>query len=76
MTVAIGENYFVKCSVQHARGIVERRRHCMLHDAVICSFIVIEDKIHVIDEDFNTVKSKLGMMSEVLEPGTHETEVR
>jgi hypothetical protein len=42
---------------------------------VVNDFLVIEKKINALDEEFDFLRSKLGLMNEVLEGGTRETEV-
>eukprot|EP01130_Rhizamoeba_saxonica_P007371 TRINITY_DN297_c0_g2_i1.p1 TRINITY_DN297_c0_g2~~TRINITY_DN297_c0_g2_i1.p1 ORF type:complete len:393 (-),score=102.73 TRINITY_DN297_c0_g2_i1:27-1205(-) len=55
VTVALGENYFTKCSTNHALGIAERRKK------------VIADEVDSIKADFKLVKEQLGMAAEVLD---------
>jgi len=58
--VAIGDNYFIKCSVSHALGIVERRKE------------IITKQINDLDKEFEHLKSQLGLSLEVLDIGNRE----
>jgi len=55
VTVAIGDNYFVKCSVKHAKGIIARRVE------------LVDNNIKQFKAEFDFLLSQLGMTAEVLD---------
>lgn len=55
ITVALGENYFTKCSAKHARSIVSRRLE------------IVDKKIKSLDDEFEFIKTQLGFSSEILD---------
>jgi len=61
VTIAIGDNYFIKCSVQHARSVITRRLE------------LIETNIKQFKEEFDFIKKQLGMAAEILEVNEKET---
>jgi len=55
VTVAIGDDYFIKCSIKHAKQIVARR------------IILVEENIKKFEDEFNFLKKQLGMTPEILD---------
>lgn len=73
VTVAVGDDYFVKCTTEHARGIITRRLQCKyLFGYWLLTLQVINENLDKCKKEFDFLKAQLGLTSELLEANMDE----